>query len=134
MFVTKEQFIQAAGTQDESAFLVEKENDKIYLISDMEHTEDYGLRIESMRFEIFVDGAEDFLEESGDCRGRNCGGTSFYGEDVNDDDEVRQMFYDEAAKGFIICLNKDVYKILTQGDLKDGCYFVLLAATDDLNI
>ena len=53
---------------------------------------------------------------------------------MNDDDEVRQMFYDEAAKGFIICLNKDVYKILTQGDLKDGCYFVLLAATDDLNI
>lgn len=128
MLVTKEQFIKAVGTQDESIFIVEKEDGKIYLISDMERTEEYGLRIEAMRFEIFVDGAEDFLEETGECRGRNCGGIYFYGEDTADDNEVRQSFYDEATDGFIVCENKDVYKTIMDTNLKDGYYFIFLSS------
>lgn len=122
---TKEDFIEAARAQDESVFIVEKENGKIYFVSDMELTEEYGLRIESMRFEIFIDGARDFLEETDGCRGRNCGGICLIGE-YEDDDVVREDFYDFPANGFLICSNDNVYAAITDKNLSDGYYFILL--------
>ena len=64
IITTREQFMEVANSKDEHVFLIEKEDKKIYLISDMEYIGKDRLRIESMRFEMFVNGTEDFLEET----------------------------------------------------------------------
>ncbi len=128
-FTEKEQFITTVGDRDESVFLIEKTDEGVFLLSDMERVdpdcmEDVkgGLRIEEMYFEIFVDGATDFLEEVSDCRGRNCGGITFYDEDVEDDDEVREDFYDHSANGYIVRSNDNVYEFIKR--TKNGYYYV----------
>ena len=126
IITTREQFMEVANSKDEHVFLIEKEDKKIYLISDMEYIGKDHLRIESMRFELFVNGTEDFLEETCKCRERNCGGIYFFDEDIDDPKKVLKDFYDYPANGFIISLNDKAYKTLMNDCLADGFYFILI--------
>lgn len=91
--VTKDQFMKISKNKSDKDFcLIEKEDEKVYLISAFDYEATHGMRIEAMRFEIFIDGIRDFVEEISECRGRNCGGIYFIDENVIDEEQIRSDF------------------------------------------
>lgn len=112
--VTKEKYIQSI-MDFETLYLIEIENNKVFLKSDIECGGDIGLRTEIMNFKL--DTSLTFRETCSECRSHYTGGIQFIEYDSYDDAKLSVIddFLNLSPQSiYLICEDKELQAFTTK--------------------
>lgn len=119
--VTKEQWLSSV-TDLEKLYLIQTDNGKVYLLSDIEYGGDMGLRIEMMYFEMNTE--RPFSTANSECRGHYTGGITFieYNTKEEADRYVLTEFLDLKKNAIYLLCSECEFKEVSQLYLNNIIY------------
>lgn len=119
--VTKEQCLSSV-TDLEKLYLIQTDNGKVYLLSDIEYGGDIGLRIEIMNFEMNT--KLPFSTANSECRGHYIGGITFieYNTKEEADRYVLTEFLDLKKNAIYLLCSECEFKEVSQLYLNNIIY------------